>query len=146
MKTEDLFIKKNDCCGCELCSLLCPKQIISMEPDEEGFLYPAIKDDSDCINCGRCISVCPSKSPGRPTVSIQTSLSYSLPDDDDLKRSASGGIATAISREFVRKGGIVYGVAYSIDYKSVKYLRAASEEELEPFRGSKYVQAIKGDV
>ena len=146
MKTEDLYIKKNDCCGCELCSLLCPKQIISMEPDEEGFLYPAIKDDSKCINCGRCISVCPSKSPGRPTVVIQNSFSYSLPYDEDLKRSASGGIATAISREFIKNGGIVYGVAYSDEYRSVKYLRAATTEELEPFRGSKYVQAIKGDV
>ena len=146
MKTEDLYIKKSDCCGCELCSQSCPKQIISMELDEEGFLYPAIKDDSSCIKCGRCVSVCPSKSPGRQTVSTQTSFSYSLPDDDDLKRSASGGIATAISREFIKNGGIVYGVAYSDEYKSVKYLRAETEDELEPFRGSKYVQAIKGDV
>ncbi len=146
MKTEDLYIKKNDCCGCELCSQVFPKQIISMEPDEEGFLYPAIKDYYNCINCGRCISVCPSKSPGRPTVVIQNSFSFSLPDDEDLKRSASGGVATAISRGFINNGGIVYGVAYSDEFRSVKYLRADTTEDLDSFRGSKYVQAIKNDV
>ncbi len=146
MKTEDLFIKKSDCCGCELCSQSCPKQIITMTPDEEGFLYPIIGEEANCISCGRCVSVCPNKSPGRQPVEIQNSFSFSLSEENDLKRSASGGLATAISREFVNKCGIVYGVAYTDNFRGVKYLRATSIEELEPFRGSKYVQAIKGDV
>lgn len=146
MKTEDLYKNKNECCGCELCSQSCPKSIIQMSEDEEGFLYPTIKDDSNCINCHRCINVCPIKSPGREKVEIKNSFSFSLPEQTDLKKSASGGIATAISREFIRRGGIVYGVAYTNDYQKVRFLRAIKEADLEQFRGSKYVQATKGNI
>lgn len=146
MKTEDLYQSKNTCCGCELCVQSCPKGVIQMVEDEEGFLYPHIENNANCINCGKCLSVCPEKTPGRSGNSILKSFSYFLPDVDDLKKSASGGLATAISREFVKKGGIVYGAAYTDNYRKVKYLRASSIEELELFRGSKYVQAIKQDV
>ena len=74
MKTKDLWIKRNECCGCELCAQTCPKHIIEMSPDEEGFLYPHILDDTDCINCNRCISVCPMKEPGRAPVQIKDSF------------------------------------------------------------------------
>jgi Coenzyme F420-reducing hydrogenase, beta subunit len=146
MKTKDLWIKRNECCGCELCAQTCPKHIIEMSPDEEGFLYPHILDDTDCINCNRCISVCPMKEPGRAPVQIKDSFCFSLPEEKDLKKSASGGVVTAVSREFIRRGGIVYGVVYSSDYLSVMFQRATTVEELEAFRGSKYVQANKREV
>ena len=146
MRTEDLYQKKQDCCGCELCAQSCPQQIIRMQPDEEGFLYPLIQDESSCINCKRCIRLCPIKSPGREKSAIQKSFSYSMPEANDLKKSASGGLATAISRAFVKNGGIVYGVAYVESYNSISYVRVNSIEDLEKLRGSKYVQAIKGDI
>lgn len=146
MKTEDLYKKKNDCCGCELCVQSCPKQIIQMKSDEVGFLYPYIEDDSTCINCQKCITVCPVKSPGREKVEIKKSFSFSLPEAVDLRRSASGGLATAISRAFVQKGGVVYGAAYTEGFLSVRFLRADNNIALEQFRGSKYVQAIKGNI
>lgn len=146
MKTEDLYKKKKDCCGCELCAQSCPKQIVQMRSDEVGFLYPYIEDDSSCINCRKCINVCPIKSHGREKVEIQKSFGFSLPEEADLKRSASGGLATAISRAFVQKGGVVYGVAYTDGFQTIRFLRADTKEEIEQFRGSKYVQAIKGDV
>ena len=46
-----------DCCGCSACYCACPTGAISMLPDEEGFLYPRIDEDS-CIRCLRCHSVC----------------------------------------------------------------------------------------
>jgi len=143
MRTEDLYCDKSACCGCELCAQSCPRQIIVMAPDEEGFLYPHIADDSDCIQCKRCITVCPMKKPGRTPVQIDKSFSFSLPEDEDLKKSASGGVVTAISREFVRGGGVVYGVAYQEDCRLVSFVRAETVDELEAFRGSKYVQARK---
>lgn len=146
MKTNDLWSFKADCCGCELCSQTCPKQIISMRADEEGFLYPHIEDETSCIDCKRCINVCPVKKPGRVVVHIEKSFSFSLPDEKDLQRSASGGIVTAISRAFVQQDGVVYGVTYIDDCRSIKYQRAASMTELENFRGSKYAQAVKGNV
>lgn len=53
----DLWPEKDDCCGCSACYATCPKSAISMEADEEGFLYPVI-DVSKCIRCGKCLSVC----------------------------------------------------------------------------------------
>ena len=146
MKTEDLYKEKNDCCGCELCSQSCPRGIIKMLSDEAGFLYPKIEDETICINCKKCLSVCPMKTPGRQNHEVIRSFSFSLKDDDDLKRSASGGLATEISRKFVQAGGIVYGVEYSEDYLKVQYSRATTIDDLESFRGSKYVQASKHNL
>lgn len=55
-----LFKSKEECCGCSACYAICPKNAISMKPDDEGFLYPEI-DSEICICCKRCISVCPIK-------------------------------------------------------------------------------------
>ena len=48
---------KINCCGCSACVSICPKQCITMQGDEEGFLYPWI-DKEKCINCGLCDKVC----------------------------------------------------------------------------------------
>lgn len=146
MRTEDLYKEKKDCCGCELCAHLCPRGVIQMEEDQEGFLYPKIISASTCINCNKCIRICPMKSPGRPGNRIESSFCYSLSNESDLKKSASGGLATGICREFINRGGVVYGVTYLHDFMEVTYKKAKSLDELESFRGSKYVQARKRDV
>lgn len=146
MKTEDLYKQKNECCGCELCSQSCPKSIITMKSDEAGFIYPVIEDDSTCINCKKCLSVCPIKSPGRSGNDVIRSFSFSMNDSNDLKKSASGGLVTEICRRFIHLGGVVYGAEYAGDYMSVRYSRASSLSDLERFRGSKYVQAFKTNI
>lgn len=52
-----LYNKKEECCGCAACWAVCPTQAISMRPDEEGFLYPAINQEK-CVRCGSCLKVC----------------------------------------------------------------------------------------
>lgn len=46
-----LFVEKYECCGCSAC------YAISMQPDEEGFLYPVV-DKEKCVKCNACIKVC----------------------------------------------------------------------------------------
>ncbi len=53
-----LYPRKEECCGCTACYVICPKEAISMVEDEEGFAYPLIDGDR-CICCGQCIMVCP---------------------------------------------------------------------------------------
>lgn len=56
----ELYERREDCCGCTACYSACTSSAISMEPDEEGFLYPVI-DSSRCIRCYKCLRVCPMK-------------------------------------------------------------------------------------
>jgi len=141
------FIKNkriDDCCGCEACSFVCPKQIIQMKEDKEGFVYPIVSDESNCINCGRCEKICPVSNPTKANDYIISYCSGHLQNDEDIRSSASGGLATAISRCFIEKyQGAVYGVAYSRDYKEIRFEKATTLEELEKFRGSKYAQSRK---
>ena len=55
-----LYNRKEECCGCTACYSICPKQAISMQPDEEGFDYPVINPDL-CVRCEMCLKVCPIK-------------------------------------------------------------------------------------
>lgn len=56
-KKPVLYERKEDCCGCTACYVICPKNAISMQPDEEGFEYPSI-DEEKCVGCGMCMKVC----------------------------------------------------------------------------------------
>jgi formate hydrogenlyase subunit 6/NADH:ubiquinone oxidoreductase subunit I len=59
-ETPELYLKKEQCCGCSACYAICPKNAITMIEDEEGFLYPQINIDR-CVGCKMCLKVCPFK-------------------------------------------------------------------------------------
>lgn len=52
-----LYEKKENCCGCTACYSICPTDAISMQPDEEGFLYPVV-NEGKCVTCYMCLKVC----------------------------------------------------------------------------------------
>lgn len=66
-----------------------------------------------------------------------------IKDGDSLVKSASGGFARAMSEAFVDRGGVVYSVRYTDDFREAVFARASSLEELEPFRASKYIESRK---
>ncbi len=53
----ELYSDKRDCCGCTACYAACPSGAVFMQPDEEGFLYPAV-DVEKCTRCYQCLAVC----------------------------------------------------------------------------------------
>ena len=55
-----LYKEKEECCGCTACYAVCLVLAIVMVADEEGFEYPHIDEDK-CIQCYRCLDVCPFK-------------------------------------------------------------------------------------
>ena len=146
IKQGDLYKNKEECCGCELCTQVCPKQVLCMSPDDEGFFYPSIKQPEACVDCKRCISVCPFKDSSIESKELKESYGGYAKCDEDIKRSSSGGLATLLSRYIISKGGIVYGVKYSDDCLSALFSRAENECEIEAFRTSKYIQAKKGEI
>lgn len=140
---KDLFDKKQDCCGCEACANVCPQQIIQMRSDEEGFFYPSIIDLEKCVDCGRCKSVCPVKNVHVIDGFTESGIAGYSVSNEEVLSSASGGLATALGKEIISLGGVVYGVLYSEDCTDILYGRADSLEQLEKFKTSKYAQARK---
>ncbi|MBE6757952.1 MAG: hypothetical protein E7552_05325 [Ruminococcaceae bacterium] len=69
-----------------------------------------------------------------------------LTDDQALLASSSGGVATALAHAVIAKGGHVAGVAYSEDFSAARYEIAHTAEELDRFKGSKYIDVQKGTV
>ena len=53
----ELYRNRFECCGCTACAAICPCDAISMDLDEEGFLYPVV-DAAQCVRCGKCMTVC----------------------------------------------------------------------------------------
>lgn len=138
---KELFAKKADCCGCAACENICQQGAISMQEDSEGFLYPVV-DAEKCIECGLCDKVCPEKNL-RTVKDFQEKCyaGYSR-QPEEVKNSASGGLATALACGILERGGYVYGVAYDSLFEKVLYVRAHDTATVDRFRGSKYVQAI----
>lgn len=136
-------IDNKKCCGCNACVNICPKQCIHNQADSEGFLYPVV-DRELCIGCNLCEKVCPEQVPA--AVSIPLSTEGMIYTDANIRRqSSSGGVFSAIAANIISKGGIVYGARFTADWRVI-HSSAETVDELQQFRGSKYVQSDTGTV
>lgn len=148
--TESKHIEITDkkrCSGCTACWSACPKRCISMQEDEEGFLYPVV-DDSQCIQCGKCVKVCPyshSEFANKPAEE-ELSLCYAAYNKDEEVRyqSSSGGMFRAFADKIIAEGGVVFGAAFNKDFL-VEHTYADTVEKLRPLMGSKYLQSRMGN-
>lgn len=139
------MIESEKCCGCSACANICPKNAIRMIRDEIGFLYPVI-EEGKCINCGLCDKICPIEKMSENTGVFQDCYAGYLKEEEQLLKSASGGAFYSLACGAISQGYLVYGVRYSDDYKRAEYTRIDAKEDLEPLRGSKYIQSDKGNV
>lgn len=134
---ETVRASKAECTGCGACASICPKGAIAMRPDEEGFLYPAV-DAVLCISCDVCEKRCPA---GREKPAHKPlTLGAQHRDAQVRADSSSGGIFTALARETLRRGGVVFGAVFG-EGLHVEHIGAMEESELAGMRGSKYVQS-----
>lgn len=123
------------CTGCSACKDVCPKQCITMQPDELDALHPVV-DESVCINCGLCEKTCPNN----------RELSYKLPhkvwatwsnDKETRRTSASGGIACELYRYWIKNGGVATGVVYNRD-EGCHFILLEKESDIKAVQNSKY--------
>ena len=130
--------KKQDCCGCTACVSACPVKCISMQPDEEGFLYPKF-DREKCINCNKCDKVCPIKNKLNNTSKIEA-ICARAKDLEIVKDSTSGGFFTPLAQYVLEQNGAVVGAECS-DQNTIEHIFVNDDKDLAKLRGSKYVQS-----
>lgn len=135
---------KHFCCGCSACASSCPTGCISLKEDKDGFRYPAV-EESSCISCGKCESVCPVLS-GTGINRQYTGDVYAMahPDTGVRYDSSSGGAFSMLAEETIGKGGLVFGAAFNDEW-DVVHVCASNKTELASLRGSKYVQSEMGN-
>lgn len=137
-------LDKKSCTGCGACCNICPTKAIHMVENREGFLEPVI-DKSKCVNCGLCKKVCPQL---KEDVCLnETNQVFGIRCNDSVRYNcSSGGVFGAIARWAVSNDGVVFGAAFSDDYKRVVHVKATNENELKKLYKSKYLQSDTGSI
>lgn len=136
-----LLTPKETCCGCSACEQTCPKNCIVMQEDSEGFLYPMVNEEL-CVGCGACEKACPSLSPNESRRPLKA-LAAINKDEEIRRKSSSGGIFTLMAEKVLAQGGWVFGAHFN-DSWEVVHGKTNRRDELDSYRGSKYVQSRIG--
>ncbi len=140
-------ISSDSCCGCEACANVCPKNIIAFEQDEEGFRFPTMDADK-CIHCNACVNVCPQLHEPQSRIELRECYGGYALDDSLVLSSSSGGIFSLLVNEFKKRNeqGIFVGVIWGDNCNTTRYVASSDLNALEQMRGSKYIQARKGNI
>lgn len=132
------------CCGCSACASVCPKNAIRMVADNEGFLQPVI-DENKCVSCGLCERSCPALSSTELLWGSINPRVFAGWHKQDRGSCSSGGIFSALARNTIEKGGIVFGATLDENF-NCKHIAVERLEDLDKLRGSKYIQSSIGDT
>lgn len=140
-----MVITENLCTACGACVSICPKQCISIEKDRHGFYTTKIKSDQ-CIECKVCVKICPANT-RKEGVNWTKSQFYACWAKDKKKRfsGSSGGIFGLLADDVISENGVVYGAAFSSDFKYV-YQTSTEDVDIEQLKKSKYVESYMGNV
>lgn len=111
--------------------------------DEDGYYKSRINADK-CIDCGRCLDICPYNTLPRQIDEVISYVAYSK-NREDVINSSSGGIAYEIAKKYIDKGYVVIGAAWSKDFGRVEHISAFDGIDLLKLKKSKYVQSYTYD-
>lgn len=133
------------CTGCTACASICQKKCIEMKTNQDGFAFPQITKSAFCMECGRCVQVCPILSRSKANSTLPSA--YAAFSKDILLRdeSSSGGVFTEISRFIIEKMGVVYGAAYNEKF-GVYHCCVDNMIDLAKLRGAKYSESYLGNT
>jgi len=133
---------KKDCCGCNACGDICPKDSISFKTDIEGFWYPEINMET-CIDCHMCENVCPiiNISKLKKNEYKEPKCFAAIHKNIEMRfGSTSGGLFTAFADKTLKEGGYVGGAIFNDDF-SVCQIVTDDKSLMPKLRRSKYLQS-----
>lgn len=141
-KPSGTVTRMNDkCTGCAACEEVCPTNAIKMVLNSKGFYEPSI-DETKCVNCSKCIQSCPLNT--KQIVWPKKAYYGWNSSTEVLFKSSSGGAFYSIAQTVLQKGGVVFGAAYSEDWRDVVF-ECTDDVALEKLQKSKYtVSAASG--
>ena len=133
---------KHNCTGCSACYSVCPVHCITMQKDEEGFLYPVASDA--CINCGLCEKVCPAFQSKSDNQYQQKAIAAVTKDQNIWRRSASGGAFSEICRHWSDDDTFIVGAVW--DRLRVHHIGVNGFDNITPLCKSKYISSAIEDT
>ncbi len=135
------ILKFEECANCGACYNICPTKAINVVEDDVFFRLHI--NNERCIDCGKCVSICPVNNFVKNQNLISAVGAYSK-DELTIKKSSSGGIFYELAKYILANNGIVFGAAFSEDFKKV-YIKSTDEVSIDKLLRSKYVESQVGD-
>lgn len=126
------------CVGCLACADVCNLNAIKKSEDSFGFVLPFV-DESICVNCGKCVSVCPAVNSVKKDQQQTLYATYSK-NAEVVKKASSGGVFSLLANYFIEKGYLVCGAAFN-DKLELYHKIISTKQEIDPLCKSKYLQS-----
>lgn len=160
-------VQRNLCCGCGVCSAVCPTEAIKIIFNKNKEYVPKINSEK-CIECGKCLHVCPFseenllkkiEKPDKIAIeSIKNAKIGFTQEKQDYLNSASGGALNTLLSYLLEIGDIdsVIHVESQLGEKEEKFFIASISRDAEsinnkrgtayyPISFSKVLKKIKED-
>lgn len=131
------------CSGCGACATVCPVNAISYDMNDCGFLEAKVINDQ-CIECGKCKMVCRMfLRKEKMGLRFEEGRLFAIQSNnqDSLTECTSGGVAYELAKFGYANDYKVVGVIYNFEKNIAETVIADSQEVIENFRGSKYLQS-----
>lgn len=136
--------RNRKCYGCGVCSAACPRGIISISLNHDGFYEPRITSPETCTKCGICLDVCAFNHKELALRKDETQIkAWAAWSDDETvrKKCSSGGIGFEIGRQLIGQGYEAVGCRYDISMQRAEHYISTTAEEFVQSIGSKYIQS-----